>query len=73
VPGDEISLMLGHLVADENDTTGIYSPHDPDYCAHAAETIDAFCLEVNKLMKGPRRLIVGSPALAVVRSKSEAG
>lgn len=73
VPADEISLMLGHILADENDTTGIYSPHDPDYCVKAAIAIDAFCVEVNKLMRGPRRLVIGVPALSTVRRTNEAG
>lgn len=57
VDGDEISLMLGHKIVDENDVTSIYSPHDPDYCRHAASEIEAICRQIDSLMT-KRRLIL---------------
>lgn len=48
VPNDEISIMLGHKVVGLNDTTGIYSPYDPDYCINAREAIDDVMNEMQK-------------------------
>jgi len=78
VPGDEISIMLGHLVVTENQTTGIYSPHDPDYCLTAKAALDDYLREVDRHMRGPRRLVLqdapaqlqDGPALAVVGGRS---
>ncbi len=65
VPGDEISLMLGHMPVGLNDTTAIYSPYDPDYCQTAAAAIDDYCTEVSGMMT-VRRLVSGRQALRVV-------
>lgn len=65
VPGDEISLMLGHLPVDENDVTGIYSPHDPDYCTAAVAVIDRYCMEVQKYMKVRKIIVVSAAEIAL--------
>ncbi|WP_084536600.1 tyrosine-type recombinase/integrase [Azospirillum halopraeferens] len=65
VPVDEISVVLGHKQVSENDITGIYCPHDPDYCINAERAIDAYCQEVDRLMKC-RRLVDLSASLPAV-------
>lgn len=59
---------MGHRIADESDVTSVYSPHDPDYCLHAKQAIDAYCQEVNGLMQGPRRLVIGTESLWIAHS-----
>jgi integrase len=70
VPRDEISIMLGHLPVDENATTLLYSPHDPDYCINAKAAIDEYCAELNRLLKRPDKLILGRPGLRIVGTGS---
>ncbi len=72
VPGDEISLMFGHLPVDENDVTGIYSPHDPDYCAAAVATIDRYCAEVQNYMNVRRLVIDGASEMSASLSRNAA-
>lgn len=48
---DEISLMLSHIVVNENDTTSIYSPHDPTCCQLAKAAIQDIVQEVQIEMK----------------------
>jgi integrase len=51
VPGDEISIVLGHLVVDSKKVTQRYSPFDPDYLVHITPAIEKFFLEVAALCK----------------------
>jgi integrase len=46
VPGDQISLFLGHLPKGSDATTSIYAPYDPDYCSEAVAAIEAVMAEV---------------------------
>jgi integrase len=50
VPGDQIALMLGHVVPGENAVTGTYSPHDPGYCADAMAALERYLARVDALM-----------------------
>lgn len=52
VPGEEISLMLGHQVAGAK-TTQIYAPYDPSYCSNAVAAIEDYFHTLQKMTKRP--------------------
>lgn len=49
VPGEQISLFLGHLPQGAAATTAIYAPYEPGYLAEAAEAIDVVMRQVTGL------------------------
>ena len=65
VPGEQIKIMLGHQLPDQ--TTQIYAPYDPDYCAEAKAAIDAIMVELQGLVSFP---IVG-PSVVVTRKTAD--
>lgn len=57
VPGEQISLFLGHLPQGVDATTAIYAPYEPDYLSDAVAVIDEVMRQVGVPDKLP--LIVG--------------
>lgn len=51
VPGEQISLFLGHLPKGSDATTSIYAPYEPDYCAGAVAAIESVMAEVRRHLK----------------------
>lgn len=64
VPGDQISLFLGHLPQGAAATTSIYAPYEPDYLAEAAAAIDDAMQEVGRHLTATRLARPGSEDLA---------
>nr|WP_274389824.1 tyrosine-type recombinase/integrase [Azospirillum doebereinerae] len=52
VPGDQISIFLGHLPQGAAGTTAVYAPYEPDYLADAAAAINAVMVRLAALTKG---------------------
>ncbi len=51
VPGEQISIFLGHLPKGSDATTSIYAPYDPDYCSEAITAIESVLSEIRKHLK----------------------
>jgi len=51
VPGDQISIFLGHLPKGSDATTSIYAPYDPDYCSEALAAIEDVMVDIRKYLK----------------------
>jgi integrase len=66
VPTEQIELMLGHRRPDK--TTQRYAPYHPDYCQDAASAIDAYMVDLQKLVASPIVGIMAAPKLRVVRA-----
>ncbi len=62
VPGDQISLFLGHLPKGSDATTAIYAPYDPDYLADAATAIDAIMQDIGQHLTATRLARPGADA-----------
>lgn len=54
VPGDQISVMLGHRPRDTSRTDLIYAPYEPGYCEDAAKALDAVYREVARHWRAKR-------------------
>ena len=62
VPGDQISIFLGHLPKESDATTSIYAPYDPEYCSEAVAAIENVMSEIRKHLK---RADIDQPVLDV--------
>ena len=60
VPGDQISIFLGHLPKESDATTSIYAPYNPEYCSDALAAIEDVMLEIRKHL---RRANIDAPIL----------
>ena len=70
VPGEQISLFLGHLPQGAAGTTAVYAPYEPDYLSDAASAIDAVFQQLGKLTKvaliaKPSAVVGGGHLMAV--------
>ena len=76
VPGEQISLFLGHLPKNADATTSIYAPYDPEYCSEAVAAIEDVMTEIRKHLK---RANLNQPVLdvemlaKVIASKTKGG
>ena len=62
VPGDQISIFLGHLPKESDATTSIYAPYDPEFCSEAVAAIENVMSEIRKHLK---RAEIDQPVLDV--------
>ena len=62
VPGEQISIFLGHLPKGSDATTSIYAPYDPDYCSEALAAIEDVMADIRKHLK---RADIDRPAIDV--------
>lgn len=75
VPGDQISLFLGHLPQGAAGTTATYAPYEPDYLTDAAAAIEDVMQRLGKLTKmelvaQPRAVVGGCHLMAVPTGKA---
>lgn len=61
VPGEEISLFLGHLPHGAAATTAVYAPYDPGYLAAAADVINRIMIDVGAPARLPAIQGSGAP------------
>ncbi|MBP2297991.1 tyrosine-type recombinase/integrase [Azospirillum picis] len=55
VPGDQISIFLGHLPQGAAATTAVYAPYEPGYLADAAAAIDAVMQRLGTMTKASQQ------------------
>jgi|GEM_PF-480938 len=76
VPGDQISIFLGHLPKNSDATTSIYAPYEPEYCSEAIAAIEDVMTEIRRHLKRANidQPIVDAAALAKsIPSKTKRG